>query len=111
VIPFEANDIGLAADGTISVNGEPVARVGLVTIEDQTRVFREGGVLFRAEGGTAPLEGGRVLQGYLEQSNVNAVAEMSRMIMVQRAYEYGQKIMDGEDERIRLAMRTLGPKG
>jgi len=66
-------------------------------------------VLFRAEGGTIPLEDGRVVQGFLEQSNVNPVAEMARMIMVQRAYEYGQKLMDQEDARIRLVVRTLGP--
>ena len=30
------------------------------------------------------------------------------MIMVQRAYEYGQKMMDNEDERIRLVVRVLG---
>ena len=111
VIPFEAGHVGLAADGTLSVDGEPVARVGLVTVEDQTGLFRESGLLFRADGGTIPLEDGRVVQGFLEQSNVNAVGEMARMIMVQRAYEYGQKLMDGEDERIRLVVRVLGPKG
>lgn len=108
VIPFEAKDVGLAADGTLSVNGEPVAKIGVVTVEDQTRLFREGGVRFRADGGTIPVEDGRIVQGFLEQSNVNAVAEMTRMIAVQRAYEYGQKLMDGEDERIRLVVRTLG---
>lgn len=108
VIPFEARDVGVASDGTLSVNGEPVAKVGLVAVEDQTRLFREGGVRFRAEGGVAPLENGRVVQGFLEQSNVNAVSEVARMIMVQRAYEYGQKLTDQEDDRIRLVVRTLG---
>jgi flagellar basal-body rod protein FlgF len=52
-----------------------------------------------------------VLQGFLEQSNVNPVAELARMVEVQRAYEYGQKLMDTEDERIRLVVRTLGQQG
>jgi flagellar basal-body rod protein FlgF len=111
LIPFEARTIGIAADGTLSVDGEPVARIGLVTVEDQTQLFREGGVLFRAEGDVIPVEEGRMVQGFLEQSNVNPVAEMARMILVQRAYEYGQKLMDGEDERIRQVVRVLGPKG
>jgi flagellar basal-body rod protein FlgF len=110
VIPFEAEHVGVASDGTISVNGAPVAKVGVVTVEDQTGLFREGGVLFRAENGTIPLEDGRVVQGFLEQSNVSPVAEMARMIAVQRAYEYGQKLMDGEDERIRNVVRVLGPR-
>lgn len=111
VIPFEAKSIGVASDGTVSVDGEPVARVGLVAVEDQTRLFRESGVLFRADGGTVPVENGRVLQGFVEQSNVNPVTEIARMIEVQRAYEYGQKLMDQEDERIRAVVRILGSNG
>ena len=69
-------------------------------------------MLFRAEDGAAvPLEDGRVVQGFLEQSNVNPVGEMARMVEVQRAYEYGQKLLDQEDERIRLVVRVLGDAG
>jgi len=107
-IPFEATSIGVSADGTISVDGAPAARIGLVVPADPTRLMREAGVLFRAEGGSQPVEQGRVVQGFLEQSNVNPVAEMARMVEVQRAYEYGQKLMDQEDDRIRLVVRTLG---
>ena len=111
VIPFEAKQIGVSADGTVSVDGAPVARVGLVAVEDQTKLFREAGVLYRAENGTVPVENGRVVQGFLEQSNVSPVAEMARMVEVQRAYEYGQKLMDQEDDRIRQVVRTLGQQG
>ena len=39
---------------------------------------------------------------------MSPVAEMARMIEVQRAYEYGQKLMDQEDNRIRQVVKTLG---
>jgi flagellar basal-body rod protein FlgF len=107
-IPFETRAIGVSADGTVSVDGAPAARIGLVDVADQTSLFREAGVLFRADAGTEPVEDGRIVQGFLEQSNVNPVAEMARMVEVQRAYEYGQKLMDQEDDRIRLVVRTLG---
>ena len=68
-------------------------------------------MLFRADTAPTPVEDGRVLQGFLEQSNVNPVAELARMVEVQRAYEYGQKLMDTEDDRIRLVVRTLGQQG
>jgi flagellar basal-body rod protein FlgF len=110
-IPFEARAIAIAADGTLSVDGDPAALIGLVTVEDQTRLFRETGVLFRYDGEPLPMEEGRLVQGFLEQSNVNAVSEMARMIAVQRAYEYGQKLLDQEDERIRLVVRVLGARG
>ncbi len=111
VIPFEARTVGMAADGTLSVDGAPIARVGLVAVEDRTRLFREAGVLFRADADPVPVESGRIVQGFLEQSNVSPVAEMARMVEVQRAYEYGQKLMDQEDQRIRLVVRTLGQQG
>jgi flagellar basal-body rod protein FlgF len=90
------------------VNGAPVARVGLVTVEDQTQLFRETGQLFRADVETVPVETGRVVQGFIEQSNVNAVAEMARMIEVQRAYELGMKLIEQEDQRIKDTVNVLG---
>lgn len=110
-IPFEAKAVSVSSDGTLSVDGQPVARVGLVTVEDKTKLFREAGVLFRADEAPVPVEDGRIVQGFLEQSNVNPVGELARMIEVQRAYESGQKLLDLEDERIRKVVTTLGQQG
>ena len=44
----------------------------------------------------------------LSKPNVNAVAEVARMIEVQRAYELGQSFLDAEDSRIRDFLRTAG---
>ncbi len=110
-IPPEVKSISLAADGTLSGDGEPIAKLGLVSVPDKTKLFREAGTLFRVEGATEPIESGRMVQGFLEESNVNPVTEMSRMIEVQRAYEYGQKLLDQEDDRIRTAVRLLSGQG
>ena len=69
---------------------------------------REGGVLFHAKAGVEPALEGRMLQGFLEQSNVNPIHQITRMIEVQRAYELGQTFMDKEDERIRGVIKALG---
>jgi flagellar basal-body rod protein FlgF len=50
------------------------------------------------------------LQGFLENSNVNPITEVARMIQVQRAYEMGQTYLTAEDERIRAAIETLAVK-
>ena len=55
-----------------------------------------------------PVEGATVIQGMLEDSNVQPVSEIARMIEVQRAYELGQKFLDAEDERVRGVIQTLG---
>ena len=50
---------------------------------------------------------GRMMQGFLEQSNVNPIIQIGRMIEVQRAYELGQSFMEKEDERIRGVIQSL----
>ncbi|MCB1369167.1 MAG: flagellar hook-basal body complex protein [Rhodobacteraceae bacterium] len=107
-IPPDAGNVALAGDGTLSADGQPLARVGIYLPEDPNTLSRSAGTMFRAEGGIAPVENPRLFQGFLEQSNVSPVSEMARMIEVQRAYELGQKFLDREDDRVRAVIRTLG---
>lgn len=45
---------------------------------------------------------GRVLQGYVETSNVNVVEEMVNMITAQRAYEINSKAIQTSEEMMRI---------
>ncbi|WP_039018550.1 flagellar hook-basal body complex protein [Halocynthiibacter namhaensis] len=107
-VPPDAPSINLAADGTLSAGNTPLAQIGLYSPADPNQMRREDGVRFISDAGTIPVEGSAILQGFIESSNVDPVAEITRMIEVQRAYELGQGFMDKEDERIRSVMRTLG---
>ena len=71
----------------------------LLATLDALSMVREDGVMFRADAGYEPAQTARVVQGFVENSNVNAVGELARMIEVQRAYELGQSFLDSEDER------------
>ncbi len=105
-VPPDAK-VALARDGTLSANGEPVAQVGLLRPSDPLALRHQSGTLFDG-GELEPVEDGQVLQGMLEDSNVQPVSEIARMIEVQRAYELGQKFLDAEDERVRGVIQTLG---
>ena len=106
-VPQGDGPVGIAPDGTVSAGGQPVGQIGLVKPVNPTGMLREDGVRFRADDGFEPALQGRMLQGFVEESNVNPVLEISRMIEVQRAYELGQSFLDKEDERIRSAIRAL----
>ena len=108
-VPRDAGAVALANDGTLSVSGQPIGQIGLFLPTDTADLAHRGGTRFAAEE-VVPMEGGIVLQGYLESSNVNPVEEIARMIEVQRAYELGQKFLDREDERIRAVVQTLGSR-
>jgi len=105
-IPLEINQLTIAGDGTISADGVELARLGLVTA-DATSLVREGNNLWRATGAVTPAETPRIMQGFLEGSNVSPVAEIARMIEVQRHYDAGQKLLEIEDDRIKQVVTTL----
>lgn len=106
-VPADAGPVAVAADGTVSAGGAPVARIGLWQPADPLTLRHAAGTLFAADG-VEPAEGGRIRQGFLEDSNVNPVSEIARMIAVQRAYELGQSLIDQEDRRVRGVVQTLG---
>ena len=106
-IPPGAKAVALAADGTLSANGDPISQVGLWQPSDPLALQHQAGTMFSG-GELIPAEGATVMQGMLEDSNVQPVSEIARMIEVQRAYELGQKFLDAEDERVRGVIQTLG---
>jgi flagellar basal-body rod protein FlgF len=63
--------------------------------------------MFDPVGGFDAAPNGRMVQGFLEASNVNPILQISRMIEVQRAYELGQSFLDKEDERIRGVIESV----
>ena len=107
-IPPGAAKIAIGRDGTVTADGLPVAGIGLWTPAGETGLVADGATRFDAPDGIEPMENGQILQGFVEQSNVDAVAEIARMIEVQRAYELGQGFLDNEDRRIRSVIESMG---
>lgn len=106
-IPPTAQKIAVSEDGTLSADGQPVARIGAWGPVDPLALQHQTGTVFTAAE-IQPLDDVTILQGFLETSNVEPVSEIARMIEVQRAYEMGQKFMDAEDSRMRGVIQTLG---
>jgi len=95
--------------GNISVNGENIAQIKIIRFDNPQYLQREGDNLLSAqeEVGTNPERPG-ILQGYIEESNVNAVKEMVEMINVVRAYESMQKVVQAEDEITQVVIDQVG---
>lgn len=107
-VPPDARSVSLAADGTLSADGTPLAQVGLYQPSDATDLSYRAGSRFAVEGDILPVEDAVILQGFVEGSNVNPIHEISRMIEVQHAYTLGQQFLEKEDERIRSILQTMG---
>jgi flagellar basal-body rod protein FlgF len=88
------HDITIASDGNITVV-EGVNRIDsvrgklkIVSFADPQKLIKEGSNLYAAGDAQGTSDAKAVVrQGFIEKSNVNSVAEMSRMIEVTRAYQ------------------------
>ncbi len=113
-VPNNAIDISINATGEVevSIDGQvnPVnlGQLEIATFINPPGLEAIGGNLFletAASGdpilGVPGEEGfGTVLQGYLENSNVNPVSEITNLIVAQRAYEMNSKIITASDEML-----------
>jgi flagellar basal-body rod protein FlgG len=120
-IPDNVSEINVSADGIVSVNlaGETQPQeVGQLTLANfaNPRGLQPVGETFAVEtpASGAPIEGaplnggfGKLVQGYLEGSNVNVVQQLVDMIETQRAYEVSSKSISSVDEMMRYLSNNL----
>lgn len=80
-----------------------IDRLKLADFENIRELKKEGDSLYREtefSGPPLPPENLKVIQGFLEKSNVSAVREMVDMIEVHRAYEANQKTIHTHDQTL-----------
>lgn len=106
-VPPDATQITVSTDGTLSADGIPLSQIGLYLPEDTDALDRTEGTRFVTDGALVPVENPVILQGFIENSNVDPVSEFARMVQVQRAYELGQTFLDREDERLQKLMDAI----
>jgi flagellar basal-body rod protein FlgF len=109
-VPPGTTNISIAPDGTVSAGTEVIGTIGIASFDNPRAMKREANNLYAAEGAPRAAEGTRVMQGMLEESNVNAIQEMTNMIEIHRAYTSNQRLLQDEHERIRRAIgQIVGP--
>ena len=119
-IPQDATDVTISKSGQVQVTQpgqtQPaiVGQLELATFLNERGLEAIGDNLFletaasgAATVGTPGLEGmGVLLQRYTEASNVDAVAEISALIVAQRAYEMNSKVITTADQMLTVASQV-----
>jgi len=106
----------IAADGTISIRptgSEALAQIDrLKLVNADSRSLQKGldGLIRHKEAQVLPADGQvQVTAGFLESSNVNAVAEMTEILALSRQFELSVKMMkSAEDDDAALAQIMRG---
>tara|TARA_B100000315_G_scaffold122836_1_gene112810 strand:- start:37 stop:789 length:753 start_codon:yes stop_codon:yes gene_type:complete len=112
-IPTDAGVVTIAPDGTINVGSDDVflaeptqvGKIGVVSFEDQQALQRAANNLYIAgDEEPLPVDEPQIVQGMLEDSNVQGILEMTRMMSVLRSYEGAARFIKSEHDR---AMRAI----
>jgi len=106
------HDINITPDGTITAvagNGRTDSirgKLRLVSFANPQSLQKEGFNLFTADQAQADTKS-VVRQGFIEKSNVNAVAEMGRMLDVARAYTSISNLLQQQNDLQKNAIQQL----
>ena len=116
-IPIDATggQINIAPDGVISVgmglNNAVLGTISLIKFENPQVLAKEGNGLYKLlDNEVKPQQQTetRIAQGVLEQSNVNSIEEMTKMITTIRAFEAYQKVIQTLDEADDHSVNSIG---
>ncbi len=103
----DGGPLAIAPDGTLSQDGQQIGRLTVQRFADPGRLTPLAGGLFAA-GDQPPeaVENPTLVQGSLENSNVQPVAEMVNLIQISRAYEAAQKVISSRDDTLDKTIRA-----
>jgi flagellar basal-body rod protein FlgG len=110
-VPQGTTSISISQDGevtTTSASGNQSYRITLTRFANPAGLKSIGGNMYEeTKASGTPEQGspteagfGSVMQGYVENSNVNIVEEMVNLIVAQRAYEINSKSIQTSDEML-----------
>ncbi len=102
-------EIVISESGEVFTENGSIGRLKLAHFADNQKLLKVAGTLYENVPGNAVQYGAeeaRVVQGAIEKSNVEPIAEMTRLINLQRSYEYVQQMIDGEHERLSDTITT-----
>lgn len=96
--------------GNVTQNGAVIGKMEIIAFEDPRVLTSAGGGLFTAPEGVEgeAVEEPEIIQGHLEQANIQPLREMVDLVGIARAYEANQKMISHRDELLKQTIEKLG---
>ena len=108
-IRIDGSDVSVDEEGNVSVDGNEVGTLKVVSVFQPASLKKMGNTLF-ASGGSdeKEAEGVKIREGYLETSNVNSIKVMTEMIDISRSYESYQKTIQFLNDATKKSVGEVG---
>jgi flagellar basal-body rod protein FlgF len=101
----------IASDGSITSENGPVGKIGIVRPNDPMKMRAEGATNFVSDSTTTPIAQPGIVQGAIEQSNVQPVMEVTRMMNDLREFQFVAQLVQAESDRHQSMIDKLLPPG
>jgi flagellar basal-body rod protein FlgF len=97
-------------DGTVVQGTLSLGKLSIQRFSNTAALVPSAGGLFiaGAAAGKSSVDTPELMQGYLEQSNVQPLREMVDLVLISRAYEANQKMITTIDQQMQKALEALG---
>ena len=105
-------EVEFTQEGDIKVDGDVIDRILVVNPERQENLKSLNGSIFTKNDQNSVLvdvENPRVIQGYVEASNVNIIDQMMEMIYLEKIYNTNAKMIQTRDGNLARAMELGRP--
>jgi len=111
MITVPPGNITILEDGRIFSNDVYVDKLKMTDFSNAHELRKQGNNLFSATNRALQVDfKGSVQTGFLENSNVNAITEMTEMINISRAYESNQRLITIHDAILNRVANDIGRK-
>ena len=92
--PNDTTNVLVNDQGVITADGDEVGQVGVVEFTDEQAMKRLGNNLYSSDAQPLERQTARVVQGATEQSNVQGVTELVRVVQLQRSVSSTAKFVE-----------------
>ena len=104
----------ITRDGMITQAGRQIGAIGLYNLDPNANITRVGNASFSSDIPAQPIlefSADGFAQGYTEDSNVDGIGAMTRLISVQRMFEGLTSAMSATENSTTDMIKSLGPQG
>jgi flagellar basal-body rod protein FlgF len=107
VVPAGTAGVTIGEDGTITAQAGTIGRLQVVNFPQLQALVAEDGGRYATDEPPEPVTDTKVVQGMVEESNVQPVIELTRLMASARSVEAAKTFQDGEADRRKGAIERL----
>lgn len=107
IIAPNETEIRIAGDGSVNTENGPLGKLRVVRFDNPQLLRKVEGGKYDSSVEPKDVDKPEVVQGMIEESNVQAVVELTNLISIMRQYEGTQKLIDNDNDRALKAYEVL----